>query len=204
MTAPDNQQIQLWLDKAAIEETVQTERAARDQAQWPRMLTCWHPESVVDISWFKGSGADFVAASARVYDAGIRSMHQMGPTLCRVQGDKALAETGCAILLHASVAGVPAFMTSHSRLFSRLSRYEGRWLLLGMRIVYQFDYLTPANSSDELQIDPVRLAGYRPSYRYASYVLVENGQTPNPDLAGADRPETVAALLNAEEAWFAE
>ena len=202
MAQPDSALLQLWLDRACIAETVQAERAARDQGQWDTMLSYWHADSEVDISWFKGSGPEFVAATQRVYEAGMRSLHQMSPTVSRVHGSKALAETGCVIVLHSSIQGTSAFMTSHSRLFERLVRHEDGWLLTGFRIVYTFDYLTPSNASDTLHLDPARLDGYRQSYRYASYLLAENGQTPNPDLAGPDRPETVTALLQAEQEWL--
>ena len=194
--------LQEQLDKALAAEIVQTERAARDQAQWARMLSCYHPDSLVDISWFQGTGPQFVAASERVYAAGARSLHQMGPTLARVRGDRALAETGCAIMLHGAVGGVAVTVTSHSRLYERLERRGGRWRLSGLRIAYQHDAMTPLDPSNRLTLDKGRLAAYRASYRFLSYLLAESGEAPNPALAGADHPETVAALLDADDTWF--
>lgn len=194
--------LQVQLDKALVAEIVQTERAARDQAQWARMLACFHPDSRVEISWFQGTGPQFVAASERVYAAGARSLHQMGPTLARVRDDRALAETGCAIMLHGAVGGVKVTVTSYSRLYERLEQRDGRWRLSGLRIAYQHDAMAPLDPSDPLTLDKGRLSAYRASYRFLSYLLAEGGETPNPALAGADRPETVATLLDADETWL--
>lgn len=194
--------LQEQLDKALITEVVQTERAARDQAQWDRMLACFHPDSRVEISWFQGAGPQFVAASEQAYAAGARSLHQMGPTLARARGDRGLAETGCAILLQGAVGGVKVIVTSHSRLHERLERRDGQWRLSGLRIVYQHDIMAPLDPSDRLALDADRLGAYRASYRFLSYLLAESGEAPSPVLAGADRPETVAALLKAEDAWL--
>lgn len=204
MTTLESSLAMAAVDKVLVAEVVQTERAARDQAQWDRMLACFHPDSRVEISWFQGTGPEFVAASERNYAAGSRSMHQMGPTLARVRGDRALAETGCAILVRGVVAGVAASVTSHSRLHERLERRNGEWRLSAMRIVYQQDLMTPLDPSERLALDRGRLGAYRPSYRFLSYLLAERGNTPSPDLAGSDRPEAVAALLAEEDAWLAE
>ena len=60
MTIPPTDQ----LDLIAIENLVARERAARDGLRWAEMGDYYHPESTVDISWFKGSGAEFTSAIA--------------------------------------------------------------------------------------------------------------------------------------------
>lgn len=200
--ALENSELLIWLDKVKVADTLQAERAARDQGHWDKMLEFWHPQSLVDISWFRGNGPDFVAASQEMYEAGVHSLHHMAPTVATVQGNRALAETGCTIILHGRVGGIAAFMTSYSRLFSRLIRLETTWKLCGFRIVYDFDFLTPLNPSHRLVVDEERLKEYRASYRYAAYLWAENGKMPNPLLAGSDKPESVQALQQAELLWL--
>ena len=50
--------------RGEIIELVQRERRARDMQQWDELVSCYSPESEVEISWFKGSGAEFAAAPA--------------------------------------------------------------------------------------------------------------------------------------------
>jgi hypothetical protein len=191
-------------DKLEVAEVVQTERAARDQGQWTRMAACYHPDSVVSISWIETSGPEFVAASEKAFAAGIRHLHQMAPTLVTLNGDRALAETGAAILLGGRIGGVEVMVTSHARMHARVERRDGVWRIARLGAVYFEDAMAARIPGETPALDAARLAGYRPSLRFLSYLLEESGKTPRSDLAGIDRPETVEAFLAAEQAWLAE
>lgn len=191
------------LDKLAIAEVVQTERAARDQGQWARMAACYHPDSVVSISWIETSGADFVAASRKAFASGMRHLHQMAPTLVTLNGDRALAESGAAILLGGTIGGVEVMVTSHARMHARVERRDGAWKIVRLGAVYFEDAMAARIPGETPALDRARLAGYRPSLRFLSYLLEEGGKTPRADLAGIDRPDLVEAMLSAEQAWLA-
>lgn len=190
------------LDKLAVAEVVQTERAARDQGQWARMAACYHPDSVVSISWIETSGPEFVAASARAFAAGLRHLHQMAPTLVTLNGDRALAETGAAILLGGRVGGVEVIVTSHARMHARVERRDGVWRIARLGAVYFEDEMRARIPGEVPPLDAARLAAYRPSLRFLSYLLEEGGKTPRLDLAGIDRPDLFDAFLAAEQAWL--
>jgi hypothetical protein len=190
------------LDKLAVAEVVQTERAARDQGQWERMAACFHPDSVVSISWIETSGPEFVAASQRAFASGMRHLHQMAPTLVTLNGDRALAESGAAILLGGWVRGVEVMVTSHARMHARVERREGVWKIVRLGAVYFEDEMRARIPGEIPPLDAARLAAYRPSLRFLSYLLEEGGKTPRADLAGIDRPERVEAFLAAEQAWL--
>lgn len=51
------------LDKENILELIQFERFCRDNSLWDSMYQCFSKDSTVNISWFKGSGAEFVESS---------------------------------------------------------------------------------------------------------------------------------------------
>lgn len=192
-------------DKLAVAEVIQTERAARDQGQWARMAACYHPDSVVSISWIETSGPDFVAASERAFASGLRHLHQMAPTLVTLHGDRALAETGCAILLGGVIGGVEVMVTSHARLHARVERRDdGVWRILRLGAVYFEDAIAPRIPGQVPPLDPQRLAAYRPSLRFLSYLLEEGGKTPRADLAGIDRPDLIEAMLADEQRWLHE
>ena len=196
--------LQQLIDKAEITEVVQRERAYRDQSRWDDMQRMYHDDAVVDLSWFQGSGGEFVAASRRLYEAGRHSAHQMGPTLVSLNGKSALAMTGCAVCLRTQLDGVELELTAHSRLHERLERRDGEWRISWMGIVYLRDLLVPVSPSQHVALDEARLARYRSSYRFLSYLLEQTGVAPRDDLPGEDRPETVQPLLLADERWLEE
>ena len=189
-------------DKAAVAELVQTERAARDQGQWLRLADCYHPDSMVSISWIECSGPDFVAASQKAFAAGVRHLHQMSPSIVALNGDRALAETGCAILLGGMVGGVKVTVTTQARLFARAERRDGEWRLARLSALYFQDTMASDTPGQFPALDEARLTAYRPSYRYLSYLLAESGKTARGDLPGIDRPELCDDLYRAEGAWL--
>lgn len=190
-------------DKAAIAELVQTERAARDQGQWDRFAACYHKDSVVSISWIECSGPEFVEASKAAFARGIRHLHQMAPTIVNLNGDRALAETGCAILLGGTIGGVVVTVTSQARLFARIER-RGVWRIARFSALYFQDALASDTPGQFPSLDTSRLATYRPSYRHLAYLLAESGKTARPDLPGIDRPELCDAFYRDEAAWLAD
>jgi hypothetical protein len=194
--------LQWLLDRTEINDVVQQERAFRDQARWDEMRAAYHDDSIVDLSWFKGSGAEFVDASRRLYESGRHSAHQMGPTLVTLNGSRALAMTGCAVCLRTQLSGIEVELTAHSRLYERLEKRERVWRLSRMGIVYLRDLLIPVSPAYRVDIDEARLSKYRPSYRFLSYLLAETKVEPRDDLPGDDRPETVKPLLDADAHWL--
>ncbi len=191
------------MDRAAVADLVQTERAARDQGQWDRMAACFHADSVVSLSWIETSGPAFVEASRAAFAAGVRHLHQMSPTLVRLKGDRALAETGCVIQLPGAIGGVAVTVTCQARLFARVERRgDGIWRIAALRPHYFRDALTADLPGQVPVIEAGRLANYRESYRFLSYLLDETGKTPRADLAGADRPDLAAAAEARESTWL--
>lgn len=194
---------QSLIDRAAVIDLVQTERAARDLGQWERMAACFHPDSTVSLSWLETSGPAFVEASRAAFAAGVRHLHQMAPTLVRLNGDRALAESGCVILLPGAVGDVAVTVSCQARLYARVERCADRdWRILALRPYYFRDAMAADLPGAVPALDPVRLSGYRQSYRFLSYLLEESGKTPRGDLAGADRPDIARALEAEEAAWL--
>lgn len=188
-----------------VETVLITERWARDMARWDVMLEQYHQDSLVDISWIRTSGPEFVRLSRESFDRGSRSAHVLSPPLINVNGTRATADTGAIIAGRLSVGGVSAFLTSFGRIVERIEKRRGTWRIAQLRVIYPFDYLTPDSPADTLAVNAQRWARYRPSYRALSY-WVEGSQGAGAvryDLPGVDRPETIDALYNANDAWLA-
>ena len=64
------------------------------------------------------------------------------------------------------------------------------------------DLLQTCDGSSHLDLNEGELSHYRPSYRYLTHTLKVLGRNPRPDLPGVDRPEGVAAVREAEQAWL--
>ena len=192
------------LDGLRIADLVQRERAARDAGQWEDMSACYHPQSMVDVSWYRGDGAGFVAASRRVAATGRISVHQLAPTVTRVAGDRALSETPCQLLSFVPVDGVDVCVVGTVRLLWRAQILNRRWLIAGLRIIYIRDLLLPSDPTRLPSINEAELAGYRTSSRFLSYILARSPNRPRDDLPGVDRPELVEALRTGEKRWLEE
>ncbi len=191
------------VERMLVAELIQRERSARDAGLWQTMAECWDLESQIETSWFRGSAADFVAASERNAKVSkTLSFHDFGPSVVTVRDERATADTGCAVYGMLALKGADVAVISHTRLLSRAVKIGGKWLLGGATVVYVRDMLVPRNPTQVPEIDNVVLSGFRDSYRYLSYVLAQSGHVPRNDLPGVDQPETVAALRAAESLWL--
>ena len=204
------QQQEAQFDRLAIAEMIQRERNARDAGRWSEMVSYYHPDSSIEVSWFRGSGADFVERS-RIQAEKVKqqtdgaeriNFHEMGAAVVDVLGDRALAETACTLHSFFPLDGIPCKTSGFVRLFWRAQRLGNRWLLAGLRCLYVRDYLTACTPGRQPVINEAELSTYRLSYRYVTYNLARLGLDPKHDLPGADRPDTVKALRDGELAWL--
>jgi hypothetical protein len=191
------------LDQLAVAELVRYERDARDHGRWEEMASSYAPDSVVHISWFNGSGAEFVLRSQEISERGLTGRHRLWPSLVRCNGDRAVAETDMAVELRRVVGGVEVDNTAYARLLTRARRTQDGWRIVRFESIYQRDTLVPVVPGTAPEIDPDDLAKYRSSYRFLSYLLALDGQELAQDLPGDDRPELVAAVRDAALQWLA-
>lgn len=191
-----------FTDKLRIADLIQRERSARDAGDWTEMAACWHPSSTVDVSWYHGDGAGFVAATRRFAAGGRVSVHQLSPTVVKVAGLRAIAETPCQLIIFVPIDGIDMCVTGVVRLLWQAEDLHGNWLLTGLRMIYIRDHLASCDPTNQPVIDRKELASYRPSYRFLSYILARSPNRPRNDLPGIDRPETVEAVRAAQARWL--
>ena len=189
-------------EQAAIAALIQRERAARDAAQWDEMATFYHPESSIDVAWFQGSGHEFVQATQKNWRTDAINFHELGVAVVDLCGDRAIAETACTLHGFFTLNGIAVTLSGYVRLLWRAQKLEGRWLIAGLRSLYLRDLLQTCNGSSHLNLNEGELSRYRSSYRYLTHTLTVLGRKPRHDLPGVDRPEGVAALREAEQAWL--
>ena len=149
------------LERAVIADLIQRERAARDAASWDEMASYYHPESLIDVAWFKGTGEEFVRATQKNWRTDAINFHEMGSAVVTVGNDRGFYKLN----------GVDVTSTGFVRLLWRAQRLQDHWLIAGLRSVYIRDLLQPCNPSQTIVLDEKELSAYRPSYRYLSYTL---------------------------------
>lgn len=188
-----------------VTQLVLRERQSRDRGWWDRMADCFTQDSTVDMSWFTGSGAEFVCESSRMSGGGWggRSVHRLSPPAVRVRGDRALAELPLAIEFRIDVEGVEADLISYARSQYRARRIDGTWRIARITSIYERDTLASSVPGTRLDVDPRELGGYRPSYRCLAWYQGRLGIGLRSDLLGDDRPEDVARQYEAEADWLA-
>ena len=102
------------------------------------------------------------------------------------------------------IGGEPCDVTAYCRYRSRAERRGSEWGLVCLVGVYLKDTLAPVRPAGHVALDDARLAQYRDSYRFLSYLADERGHPASQDRPGADRPDLVETLLAADAAWLDE
>ena len=188
-------------DVVAVTQLVLLERESRDLGRWEQMRECFHPDSRVRVSWFSGTGAEFVDGSIDMARRNVLAKHRLGPILVRLAGDRAVASLSGIIDIPATLSGIEVQLSSHARFLYRAERRAERWRILSFDAIYVRDEFTTAIPGLSLPIKPADLAGFRSSYRMLSYLLTTQGYAVNSNLAGEDKPETTAALNREVYGW---
>lgn len=192
------------VDRIEITDLIMRERLARETGNWGEEAACFDANAIIAVSWFKGSGVEFVEAAKKSRSTSDLHFDSMSPATITIKNGRAIADTACAVHESSFLDGVDVIMTSYTRLLWRVQLRHGKWLIVGLRGIYVRDELVPSNPNRVPKLDETRLASYRASYRYLAYMLATRGVIPLDDLAGVDRPETVVAMRAEEIKWLDE
>lgn len=192
------------LDTVAIQQLILAWGCARDTKDWDGLASCFTANSVVEMSWFKGTGAEFAAAAKKIAGGGMLTFHEIGPARIQINQDRAIADTPMAAHVVREIGGVDVDITFWTRMRSRAERRNDRWLLSGLRIIYIHDLIVPRAPTAVPLLDTRLLASFRPTYRHLSYALATSGHPISNDLPGVDRPDLVEAMIAAEHSWLSE
>jgi len=193
--------IKTMLDRDAIFDLVRLERLWRDQCEWEKLDASYTDDGFVRVSWFEGSAHEFVRRSREMFNTGTLSKHLILPTLLRIEGDRALAESYGQVQIRGKLEGVEYDLVSHCRFLSRVARTRAGWRLGSFDAIYIRDNVTAVYPSERLPITADTVAKYRSSYRFISYLLGARYPV-SQELPGDDRPDLVEKLYKEGEAWL--
>jgi SnoaL-like domain len=184
----------MMCDEFAATQVVLREREARDRCWWTEMADCFNDESTVTISWFQGSGSDFVAQSKAMTERGVSSCHRLGPPTVRIRSDRGVVILPAVVETYPSVDGVACVLNAYCRLLYRVVRAAGVWKVAAIEVVYERDDIRPLVPGASIAIDDAELAGLRAPYRFVAWTMGKAGVTISQELPGDDRPAVVDAL----------
>jgi hypothetical protein len=190
-------------DKYECAELIQSWGLYRDQGKWPELLATFVPEGQIAISWFSGSFAEFVDRCRKSFVARQRSKHHIFPSIVRVAGTRAVAETNIVIHVRQKIDGVLVDMTSHARFLDRLERRGGRWAIVERTAIYERDRLDPVEPSEAFGklFTATDLTVYPEAYRYMAARLVAAGRELAPVVYRDGLPDT-DQLCARYDAWL--
>jgi hypothetical protein len=190
-------------DKTACAEVIQNWGFARDQGRWDDLLATFHPGGQIHVSWFRGAFPDFVERCRQNYGGGSKAKHLFWPARVKVNGDRATAETNCAILVRQTIAGVEVDLTSYARFLDRLERRGGAWRMVERVTVYEQDRLDAVAPSEKFAalMASADVAKFPAPYRYMAYRVEAAGRALAEPVHYDGRPET-EALKARYAAWL--
>lgn len=191
-------------DKYACAELIQSWGFFRDQGKWPELTATFAPDGEIAVSWFSGSFREFVDRCRQAFDAGQRSKHHIFPSVVRIAGERAVAETNIVILVRQKISGVPVDMTSYARFLDRLERRDGRWMIVERSAIYERDRLDPVEPSEAFDklFKASDLSVYPEAYRYMAARLTAVGRPLAPVVYRDGSPHT-EQLYARYDTWLA-
>jgi hypothetical protein len=188
-------------DVSAVTQLILTERESRDLGRWDDMRDCFHPDSHVRVSWFRGSGADFVQGSIDMARRKVLAKHRLSPIRVVLSGNRAVASMSAIVEIPVRPQGIEMNLLSYTRFIYRAEQREDQWRIFSFDAIYLRDELTPAIPGHSISIDPHELQSFRRAYRLLSYILSKEGYTVDTELPGDDRPESIRALMREVFTW---
>lgn len=190
-------------DITEITQLVLKERQGRDRGWWEQMEACFHPDSLVHLSWIHATGAEFVTRSRQMRNAGgVRPVHRTSPPVVHTQGRRALVELPVAAEVRTIAHGVEVDLTSFMRLLYRAEKRDESWKISHMTCIYERDTLVPALHGSVLELDKKRMEQFRMPYRCLAYYFSLTGRPVGDDLYGDDQPEHLDELYAAAFEWL--
>lgn len=186
------------LERFQIQEIVEFERYTRDYELWDEMKKLFTIDSLVNITWFSGTGEQFVEHSKKMMGA----KHKIHNTIVTVHGNRAVAEIIASIKSREKIHDIELDLSSEVRLLYGLEKSADQWKIHSLDCIYENDSLLPSSPVDDFKIDSQELCGFRESYKFLSFVLAGKGLNVNQHLPGSDNPDSVHGLYKNIESWL--
>lgn len=188
-------------DVVELTQLVLRERQGRDRGWWDQMLSTFHPDATISLSWLNSTAAEFVERSKVLFAQGVRPTHRIAGSAVHVHAHRAVVEAPAEIHITFPIDGVDADLVNYARLLYQAEKLESEWKIRALNVIYEHDTLAPSVVGTQLSVDADLLGNTRPSYRHLGYHLRLGGLPVRDDLYGDDRPADVEALYTSVFEW---
>ena len=121
-----------------IKELITYERFCRDNSLWDGMRTCFTSDSEVTISWFKGTGDEFVAHSQAMQRY---APHQIYNIQVWQNSARAIAVMQATIQSRLDIESETYELQSDAKIIYRIVKQEETWRIQHLDCVYEQDRL---------------------------------------------------------------
>lgn len=143
----------------------------RDLGQWEPLRHLFHPDGIIEITWFEGLFSEFVNGSMRMGKSDLRTKHLIGTPVITFNGNKAIVETN-AVIIGENVK-LNLGCNVHNRFYDLAEKRHGVWKLLKRQSVYDMGTFTfPLGL---VEIDQSLAAKYPREYAALAYLLEKSG-----------------------------
>jgi hypothetical protein len=175
-------------ERTTIRELVENWALWRDARMWNKFRTVWHPDGVMQATWFQGGFEEFIRVSQEGFDRGVRILHFLGGSTIDISGERAIAQTKMKIEQRAPVDGVLCDVVCTGRFYDFIERRRGRWGMVLRQPIYEKDRLDPLDPAAELKLDRDLLMRFPEGYRHLAYLQTRIGYTVKLDMPQHDGP----------------
>jgi hypothetical protein len=189
------------LDRLAIRDLIENWAVLRDARLWDQFRDVWHPEGVMQATWFQGNADEFIRVSEEGYAKGVRILHFLGGMNIEIVGNRAIAQTKMTISQRGPVDGVLCDVVCTGRFYDFLEKRDGKWGMVLRQPIYEKDRCDPVDASAKLSLDPEILKLYPEGYRHLAYLQHKIGYKVKRDMPGLDGPE-LEALYAKGKGWL--
>ncbi|MCY1273271.1 SnoaL-like domain protein [compost metagenome] len=143
----------------------------RDLAQWDQLANLFHPDGIIEVTWFEGPFTAFIEGSRRMGDSDLRTKHLIGTPVVSLNGDKGIIETNAVIVAENVRLGLGCSV--HNRFYDLAEKRDGQWKLLKRQSIYDMGGFTFPQGPMEIDRDTV--ARYPREYAALAYLLEKSG-----------------------------
>ncbi|KUY62072.1 MULTISPECIES: nuclear transport factor 2 family protein [unclassified Burkholderia] len=143
----------------------------RDLASWDNLADLFHPDATIEVTWFEGAVADFIAGSRMMGGSALHTKHLIGQPVIEFNGTKALVETNAIIVADQVVLKLGCAV--HNRFYDFVEKRDGMWKIVRRQSIYDMGCFTFPLSIEPIDGDVVER--FPPEYAALAYLLEKSG-----------------------------
>ncbi|KIY42654.1 hypothetical protein TZ03_00915 [Pseudomonas sp. 10-1B] len=143
----------------------------RDLGQWERLAALFHPDGIIEVTWFEGPFSEFIAGSQRMGASDLRTKHLIGTPVVEMNGDRAIVETNAVII--AENVRLDLGCSVHNRFYDLAEKRDGQWKLVKRQSIYDMGSFNFPRGP--MPVDTQIVARYPREYAPLAYLLEVSG-----------------------------